>query len=116
MVLLSKNRIAWQYHSDNGRTYRVAAMKAMTDQGVLGGEAWDGTSPAKPGTIKMRRITVHNATLGSRVVPVYSTDADILTPETEVTCNALTDQAVYKSTGEPIPEKRPRVSVTTQSA
>lgn len=116
MALLSTNRIAWQYHSDDGNTYRVAAQKALTDQAKLGGEAWAGVVGPKPSWMKMRRITVSNATYGSRVVPVYSTDAEILTAGETVNCNWLADSHAFTSDGGPIPETRPRRSVTKQSA
>jgi hypothetical protein len=117
VALLSTNRIAWQYHSDDGNTYRVAAQKAVTDQGKLGGEAWDGTSGPKPAHIKMRRVTVRDATNGfSRVVPVYSTDAPILTAGTTINLNRLGDSFTYTSDGNPIPESHERHNVTKQSS
>lgn len=116
MVVLSGNRIAWQYHSDDGNTYRVAAQKAMTDQGKLGGEAWAGTVGPKPAGMKMRRITVRSAAHGSRVVPVYSTTATILTPGTTINANAEGDSYAFTSDGNPIPESHTRKSVTKQSA
>lgn len=115
MALLSTNRIAWQYHAENGSTYRVAAQKALTDQGVLGGEAWAGVVGPKPATLKMRRITVSNATQGSRVVPVYSLTATILTPGTSINCNKLADSYAFTSNGNPIPEPHVRQSVTKQA-
>ena len=61
MVKLASNRIAWEYSSDDGNSYRVAASKALTDQDKLGGIAWAGTVGPKPAWIKMRRITLSNA-------------------------------------------------------
>ena len=116
MALLSTNRIAWQYHSDDGNTYRVAAQKALTDQTKLGGEAWAGVVGPKPGGMKMRRITVSNATYGSRVVPVYSTTAPILVPGETINVNWLSDSHAFVSDGNPIPEPHQRKSVTKQSA
>jgi hypothetical protein len=116
MAVLSGNRIAWQYHSDDGNTYRVAAQKALTDQAKLGGEAWAGTVGPKPSWMKMRRITVANATYGSRVVPVYDTTAAILTAGETINVNWLGDSHAFESDGGPIPETRPRRSVTKQSA
>ena len=112
MARLSGNRVAWTYHSDDGKSYRVAAQKALTDQGKLGGEAYTTGDGPKPGTIKMRRITVTNPTYGSRVVPVYNTDADILTADETINVNFLDDSYAFSSSGIPIPEKRPRSSIT----
>lgn len=113
---LSTNRIAWQYHADNGTVYRVAAQKALTDQAVLGGEAWAGTAGAKPSSIKMRRITVTSAAGVSRVVPVYSTDATILVEGTSMNVNILENSTAVTSSGNPIPESHQRRSVTRQSS
>lgn len=117
MALLSLNRIAWTYHSDNHYTYRVAAQKAITDQAVLGGEAWNGTDWAKTGdVIKMRRTTVRSLALGvSRVVPVYDIEATIMTPGTNITLNHLADSSVFSSSGFPIGEVYKRHSVTQQA-
>jgi hypothetical protein len=114
MAALSGNRLAWQYHSDDGKTYRVAAMSGMTVQGKLGGEIWDGTSGPKPAAMKMRRITVRSSAHGSRVVPIYSTDALILVAGETITCNALGDSYAFTSDGNPIPESHQRKSVTKQ--
>ena len=89
MVAASSNRIAWTYHADNGTAYRVAAVKDMTDQGSQGGEADDGTQPAKPANVKMRRITVTSAAGVSRVIPVYATDASILAENATINVNIL---------------------------
>jgi hypothetical protein len=115
MAVLSSNRIAWQYHSDDGHTYRVAAQKALTDQSKLGGEAWAGVVGPMPEGYKMRRISVRNATYGSRVLPVYSVDAAILTAGSTINVNALGDSRSFESDGNPIAERRPRRSVTRQS-
>lgn len=116
MALLSLNRVAWQYHSDDGNTYRVAAQKGITDQAKLGGEAWAGSAGPKPTGMKMRRCTVRSASAGvSRVVPVYSTDAAILTEGTTINLNHLADSATFTSDGTVISESRPRHSVTKQS-
>lgn len=117
MALLSSNRIAWEYTSDDGNTYRVAAVAAYTSQAKQGGQAWAGVVGPKPGRIKMRRITVRNATLGiSRVVPVYDTTAAILVPGATINLNYNnTDSAAFVSDGNPIPESHFRESVTKQS-
>lgn len=112
----TSNRIAWQYHSDDGNTYRVAAVKMLTDQALLGGEAWAGVVGAKPASVKMRRITVSSATYGSRTVPVYDTDATILTAETAILVNVAGTQRSLTSSGNPIPEGHNRKSVTKQAS
>jgi len=117
MALLSLNRIAWLYTSDNGTTYRVAAQKAITDQDKLGGTAYEGTGAPLPKGFKMRRITCRNAAQGvSRVFPVYSLDAEILTKDSTVNANHLADSYAFTSDGEPISENRPRHSVTRQTS
>lgn len=116
MVKLSSNRIAWQYHSDDGNTYRVAAQKALTDQLKLGGEAWAGVVGPKPSTMKMRRITVSNAAGASRVVPVYSLTAPILVAGETINVNYNDDSAAMTSSGNPIPESHFRRTVTKQNA
>lgn len=116
MALQSTNRVAWEYDSQDGNTYRVAAQKAITDQAKLGGRAWAGTAGPMPRGYKMRRITVRNsATASSRVVPVYSVDAPILGRGATITLNHLTDAITYTSDGGPISEVMPRHSVTRQS-
>jgi len=116
MARLSSNRIAWQYHSDDGNIYRVAAEKALTDQAKLGGEAWAGEAPPKPASIKMRRVTVRDTANGfSRVVPVYSLDAAILAAAATINCNRLADSYAYTHVSGVISEQRPRQNVTTQS-
>jgi hypothetical protein len=116
MVKLASNRIAWQYHSDDGATYRVAASKALTDQAKLGGEAWAGVVGPKPVWVKMRRITLSDASNRSRVVPVYSTDADILVAGETLNVNVDDESHALTSDGNPINESRPRHSVTKQAA
>lgn len=116
MVLLSSNRIAWEYTADDGTVYRVAAQKALTDQAKLGGQAWAGSAPAKPGSLKMRRMTCHAAGQGSVTVPVYQVTAPIVTAETSINVNKGGDQHAFTSTGKIIPEYPRRATpVTTQS-
>ena len=116
MVVLSGNRIAWEYSSDDGNSYRVAAQKAMTDQSKLGGQAWAGSVGPKPATMKMRRITVRSAAHGSRTVPVYDTSAAILVAGATINANSGGDSYSFTSSGNPIPEGHIRKSVTTQSS
>lgn len=115
MVLLSSNRIAWEYTSDRNITYRVAAQKALTDQAKLGGQAWAGVVGPRPHTIKMRRITLSDGTY-SRVVPVYSTDATILTAGTTLNVNAQGDARSLTSDGIVIAEKDINPRVTKEAA
>jgi hypothetical protein len=116
MAVLSGNRIAWTYTSDNGQDYRVAAQKALTDQNKLGGTAAASTLKAKPGSMKMRRITVSDDSGRSRVVPVYSLDAAILVAGAEINVNYLGDSHTLSSSGNPIPESHTRQNVTKESA
>lgn len=117
MALLSNNRIAWTYTDDNGNNWRVAAVKAITDQAKLGGAAWNGTDPPKPANIKMRRITVRNVAQNtSRVVPVYAPGAAIQTAGETVNLNHLNvDSYAFESDGNTIPQGHIRESVTRQS-
>lgn len=117
MALLSNNRIAWTYTDENGKNWRVAAVKAITDQNKLGGTAWNGTDPPKPASIKMRRMTVRSdAQATSRVVPVYAPGAPIQTAGSTVNLNHLNvDSYAFESDGNTIPESHERVSVTRQS-
>lgn len=114
MALLSGNRIAWTYTAEDGNDYRVAAQKAMTDQGVLGGSAAAATLPEKPSAIKMRRCTVSNGTL-SRVVPVYDNSATTKTAGTSINVNRAGDSHAMTSNGGVIPEGGPRKNVTKQA-
>src|SRR5512143_2412454 len=118
MAILSLNRIAWTYTSDDGNSYRVAAQKAVTDQAKLGGVAGAGVLVPLPFVYRMRRITVRNAAQNfSRVVHVYATDAAILTAGQTVNLNHLADSYTFTSDGGPtlIGENRPRHSVTKQA-
>jgi hypothetical protein len=115
MVAASSNRVAWVYSADNGTDYRVAAVKDMTDQDKQGGKAYTN-EPAKPASIKMRRITVTTAAGASRVIPVYSLDADILTEGASVNVNVLGTMTAATSSGNPIPENHVRKSVTRQAS
>lgn len=116
MAVLSGNRVAWTYTADNGVSYRVAAQKALTDQGKLGGGAWNGTDGPRPSNFKMRRITVRSVGVGSRVLPVYSSDAAINTAGETVNANFAGDSHSFVSDGNPIPEQHLRKSVTKQAS
>lgn len=116
MALLSGNRIAWSYTADDGNVYRVAAQKALTDQAKLGGSAAAGTVPEKPSAIKMRQVTVSNATGQSRVLACYEAGAPIATGGETINANYAGDVAAFTSNGGFIPEGGPRRNVTKQSA
>jgi hypothetical protein len=116
MAALSTNRIAWTYTDDQGNAWRVAAQKALTDQGVLGGSAAASTVPQRPNDFKMRRATVSNAAGQSRVVVVYDTSATIITAGTSINVNFLENSVAFTSNGGFIPEERAKRNVTKQSA
>ena len=105
------------YTDEKNQQWRVAAVKAYTDQNKLGGVAWDGTAPAKPASIKMRRITVRSAAQGvSRVVPVYDVTAAIISSGETINLNHNNvDSYAFESDGNLIPENHIRSSVTRQS-
>jgi hypothetical protein len=114
---LSSNRIAWTYVDDTGISYRVAALKALTDQALLGGAAAASTVPPKPPSIKMRRATVRSAGGVSRTVPLYSAAQTLIVGlvVTPINVNVAQVETAMTPVGSIIPERRPRVSVTSQS-
>jgi hypothetical protein len=120
MALLSSNRIAWSYTDDDGHVWRVAALKAWTDQNKLGGSAADGTVPQRPAGYKMRRCVVSDGAGHSRTVPVYTTDAAIVTGGTEFAFNANVGGAITSvngtSNGGFLREGSSRHNVTKQPA
>lgn len=120
MAVLSSNRIAWTYTDDAGNDWRVAANKAWTDQGVLGGAAAASTVPQRPAGYKMRRAVVSDGAGHSRVVPVYDGGADIITPGTSFNFNANVGGVITEVTGTSnggfIREGSSRHNVTKQSA
>ena len=115
MAALSTNRIAWTYTDEEGRDWRVAAQKALTDQGVLGGSAAAGTVAQKPASIRMRRATVSNSSGQSRVVHVYDNTATIKTAGTSINVNYLGNSVAFTSNGGVIPEFDPSRRATKQS-
>lgn len=115
MAVLSGNRIAWTYTADDGTAYRVAADKALTDQNVLGGADGSAVARGKPGALKMRRTTVSDTAGRSRVVPVYTAGATIMTPGTSINVNVLGDSHALTSSGTLIPEKPLGNRVTKQT-
>ena len=116
MAELSTNRIAWTYTDDAGNQWRVAAQKALVDQGVLGGTAAAGTVPQLPGFFKKRRCTVSDGAGHSRVVTVYEPGADILTPGTSINVNVLGNSTAMTSNGVLLPEGSSRHNITKQSS
>lgn len=99
MAVLSSNRIAWTYTDDDGNNWRVAAVKAWTDQGVLGGAAALATVPQRPAGYKMRRTTVSDGAGHSRVVPCYEATATIATAGTSFNFNANVAGVITEVTG-----------------
>jgi hypothetical protein len=115
MARLSGNRIAWNYTADNGTVWRVAAQKALTDQGFLGGTASSGAIPEKPSAIRLRRVTVSNASGHSRVLVCYQPSAAIVTAGQAINVNYGADSEAFTSNGGFIPEGGPRRNVTKQT-
>jgi hypothetical protein len=120
MAVLSSNRIAWTYTDDDGHTWRVAALKAWTDQGVLGGVAAAATVPQRPGGYKMRRTVVSDGAGHSRTVPVYDLAATIITAGTAMNFNAnvagVITSVAGTSNGGFLREGASRHNVTKQAA
>lgn len=115
MASLPTNRIAWTYTDATGKAWRVAAQKAITDQGILGGSAAASSVPPKPASIKMLRATVRSAGGVSRTVPIYSASQTITVDGATINLNLLENSTVFTWIGSVIPEQRPRQSVTSQS-
>lgn len=105
MAAISDNRVAWTYTADDGTTYRLAAVDGYVTQvsgttPLQGGSAAAAGLRAKPASLKPRRITVRDTVNGdSRVIPVYTTDAPIITPGTTIMLNRLGDSYSYTSFG-----------------
>jgi len=120
VAILSSNRIAWNYTDDEGNVWRVAALKAWTDQDKLGGSASDGTIPQRPHGYKMRRTTVSDGAGHSRVVPLYEAGATIATAGTTFNFNANVAGAITEvtgtSSGTVLPEGGVKRNVTKQTA
>lgn len=110
----SSNRVAWTYTDENGKNYRVNAVKYLTDQGLLGGSDGSAVAATKPKGLKMRRITVRTATGVSRVLPVYSPGADIQTVGTSINIGINGSLTSAVSSGSTIPESYTRLSPTTR--
>jgi hypothetical protein len=120
MAVLSSNRIAWTYTDDDGNAWRVAALKAWTDQGVLGGAAAAATVPQRPAGYKMRRCVVSDGAGHSRTVPCYTNAATIITGGTSFNYNANVAGVITEVTGTSnggfLREGSSRHNVTKQSA
>jgi hypothetical protein len=124
---LPSNRIAWTYTDDVGQNWRMAAVKAYTDQNKLGGSAAAASVPAMPKWLKPRRIQLRYTRAGDiqrRSVVVYSVPCPILTPGSSINLNARiagTDQsqsfanAQYPRT-RLVPEGRPRKGAVVRQA
>jgi len=115
LARLSDNRIAWTYTDNDGNNWRVAAVKAYTDQNKLGGDVWNGTEPPRPSNYKMRRLSVRTATGVTRVVPLYDGAAPLATPGATINLNLGADSASFVSSGNSIPEQHLIHNVTQQS-
>jgi hypothetical protein len=120
MAVLSSNRLAWKYTDDDGNVWRVAALAAWTSQAKLGGSAAAITDPQRPGGYKMRRAVVSDGAGHSRMVPVYTTDAAIVTAGETFNFNANVGGAITEVTGSSnggfIREGASRHNVTKQTA
>lgn len=120
MAVLSSNRIAWTYTDDAGNNWRVAALKAWTDQAVLGGAAAASTVPQRPSGGKMRRCVVSDGAGHSRTVPVYAPGATIETPGTAFNFNAnvagVITSVAGTSNGGSLREGSSRHNVTKQAS
>jgi len=114
-TVLDRNRIAWTYTADDGRTLRVAAEKAITDQAKQGGADGSAVATPKPANLKMRRVTVHNPTYGSRVVPFYVAGAAISLAGETINLNVGNASFTFVSRGNPLPEGHIIQNVTGQS-
>ena len=115
MARLSTNRVACIYVADDGTQYRVAAVKDILTQNKQGGADGSGINVAKPPGLKMRRVTVHNVTHGSRVVPLYTVGAPLATAGATIILNFDTDSAAFTSRGNPLPEGHIIRNVTSQN-
>jgi hypothetical protein len=91
-------------------------MKAHTDQAKQGGADGSTTALPKPASLKMRRVTVHNDTYGSRVVPCYEIGSPIAVQGETILLNAAGDARTFTSRGNPLPEGHQIHNVTSQSA
>ena len=114
MAPLSGNRIAWEYTDNEGNVWRVAAQKALTDQAVLGGAPALGSVPQRRVGFKMRRTTVSDGLGHSRVVPVYTPGAPIVTAGTAINVNSLGNSVAMTSNGGFVNEETPKPNVTKQ--
>jgi hypothetical protein len=119
MAALSSNRIAWTYTDDDGHTWRVAALKAWTDQAKLGGTAASAAVPQRPKGYPMRRTVVSDGAGHSRTVPVYDLTAPIIAAGTTLNFNAnvagVIDSVTGTSNGGFLREGASRHNVTKQS-
>jgi hypothetical protein len=115
MAFLDTSRIAWTYSSDDGNDYRVAAVKALTDQAKQGGASGAAVSLAKPGSIKMRRVSCRTAGGVTRVFPLYVSGAALATAGETINANVDGVSTQFVSRGNPLPEGHIRRSVTEQT-
>lgn len=119
MAVLSSNRIAWTYTDNSGTARRVAALKAWTDQNMLGGAPALASVPRRVGGSPMRRVVVSDGAGHSRTVPVYDLTSPPITVEgASFNYNANVAGAITEvtgtSSGRVLPEGR-RPNITKQS-
>jgi hypothetical protein len=115
MAFLDTSRIAWTYTADDGTVYRVAAVKALTDQAQQGGASGAAIALSKPGNLKMRRVTCRTAGGVARVFPLYEGGAPLATAGTTINANVDGVSTSFISRGNPLPEGHIRRSVTEQT-
>lgn len=115
ITVLTGNRVAWTYTDDKGVDWRVSAEKEVTDQAKSGGSAAAITVPGKPAWLKMRRMTVTDATGKSRTTPIYDTGAALVAGGT-IDLNYKSAIVTFAGGNNLIPERRPRDQQTRQSA
>lgn len=116
MAFLDTSRIAWTYTADDGTNYRVAAVKALTDQAKQGGADGSAVALSKPGTLKMRRVSCRTAGGVTRVFPLYVAGSPLATAGATINANVDGVSTSFISRGNPLPEGHIRRSVTEQTA
>jgi len=98
----------------------VAAQEAVAQQNKQGGATVGIETPAKPGTIKMRRSTVRFGSL-SRSVVLYDSTQTLVVGDTHGTINlnhgpGPNTSDTFTAIGSVIAEKRPRGSVMSTAS
>lgn len=106
------NRIAWTYTDDNATAWRVSAKQVYvqhaTDGVKYGGTAAAPSVPAKPRTLRMRRVYCTLASGKVIGVPAYTTAAALwTTPGTTLTRDENGVDATATSTARRLGERQP---------